>query len=360
MNAILLFAALAATILPARQEAAVPEASSEPAAATGVDANGVANALSGPTLTLTMRGTTVQAIADVTPTRDGCTAVAAAHAPGKHEIWSREFRWGDVAWLGPAPDGRTRIAFFESEGRLPTDMVTFAPAEPGSFRAALARMADVCRVLHRDSERIAFGATGPMRSCYFPHQPALQLIDSGSSEGGLPPRAMLSVLSRENPQAELQLLLERAVPRPSAGDDDWGNPIVAFVFADPRVKEMQIAAARFSLDAKPVAAQHAVASYGETRVRIIMDPFAASSTGTAKTSFYRRLKTSDEVTLTLLDKTGRSHAVLSFDAGPGLAAAREALSAADWSCATASPALTPAALWQPVNATSAHPSVTGR
>ena len=348
MDAFFLFAALTATASTAQSDtpAAVVPALADPSQ----DAVSVANALSEQPLVLSMRGTSVDAIAIVTRGSDSCTALVSAHPPGKKKLWSREFRWGDVAWLGGAADGRTIIAFFEPDGRLPADTVAFSPADARGFHDSLTRLSSACRARRGENERIAFGPSGPMRSCYFARLPALQLIDSEvASPASLPPRAMLSLLSRENPQGELQLLLERAAPDPTAGGDDWGAPIVAFVFADPRVKDMQIASASFALDAKPVTAQHAVAGYGDTRVRIIMDPFAPSATDKPQTSFYRRLTKSREVMLGLLDASGQSRAVLNFDVGPAVAAARKALSAADWSCTAATPAPTPAAHWQPVN-----------
>ena len=348
MIAISLLAALAATAPGVPSE--TPVATVSDGTVASPEAKIVAQALSGRPLALTMRGTTVEVIAAVTPASDGCTAVVAAHAPGRHKVWAREFRWGDVAWLGNAADGRTTIAFFDPEGRLPVDSVTFSPGDATGFGAAVTRMASGCRAARGESERVAFGAPGAMRSCYFPRLPALQLVeDSAALPAESRPRAMLSLLARENPQGELQLLFERAAPDPSAGGDDWGTPAVAFVLAGPRVRGMQIAAARFALDAKPVAAQHAIAAYGETRVRILMDPFAPSATEEAQTSFYHRLSASKEVTLSLLDAGGQSRAVLTFEAGPALAAARKALSATNWSCAAAAPALAPAARWRPGN-----------
>ena len=344
MDLFSLLVALAATAI-APPDARPPVASPE----TGVsaDAEAVAAALSGPDLALSMRGATVEVIAAVTPGDAGCSAVVAAHAPGKRKVWSREFRWDEVAWIGNAADGRTTVAFFEPEGRLPGDTVTFSPTDGTGFRAALTRISRGCRALRGESERVAFGAQGPMRSCYFPRLPSLQLIDTqAASPAALPARAMLSLLSRENPQGELQLLIERAASDRSAGGDDWGEPVVAFVFADPRMKDMRITSARFALDAKPVAANNAVAGYGETRVRIMMDPFAPPASGKAQTSFYHRLSSSREVTLGLLDASGQSRVELRFDAGPALAAARAALRAADWSCASAIPASAPAARWQ--------------
>ena len=345
MVAISLLAALAATTAAVQADTAVPIAYAE--AAPAHDAAGVAAALSGPVLVLTMRGTSVEVIAVVAPGNEECTALVSAHAPGQTKVWMRQFRWGDVAWLGSGADGRTTIAFFEPEGRMPADTVTFSPADADRFRESLARVSTACRAARAERERIAFGPPGPTRSCYFPRLPSLQLVDSpGAAPIVSPPRAILSVLARENPQAELQLLLERAVPDPAEKGDDWDKPTVAFIFADPRVKDMQIASARFALDGKPVTAQHAVAGYGDTRVRIIMDPFAPSATGPRQASFYRRLASSGEATLTLLDAGGQSRGVLHFDTGPVLAAARTALSAADWSCEGGAPLPIPAARWQ--------------
>lgn len=315
--------------------------------ALAADSALLAEALGGRTLDLTMRGTTVAVLASAVPAEDGCAALATAHAPGSPRKWTRRFRWSEVAWTGTTAEGRTTVSFFEHEGRLPGDTLEFAPADAAGFRAALARVVGACRAARGAGERIAIAGSSSMPTCYFARLPALELIESAAPPPmGDPPRAVLTLLSRENPQAELQLLVERAAPDSAAGSDDWGRPAVAFTFADPRLKDMRIGEARFALDGKAIKAQHTIAAYGDTRIRISMDslPVAGSK---APPSFYRSLAGSGEVGLTLLDEAGKSQAVLHFDAGPALAAAREALRAADWSCASAAPAPAPAARWQP-------------
>lgn len=305
----------------------------------------LAAALSGPRLELTMRGTTVTVLASAVPAEAGCAALITAHAPGKARKWTRLFRWSETAWSGVMADRRSMIAFFEHEGRLAGDNVRFLPGDTVGFEAALARVVTACRAVHGEGERILIASKGASRSCYFARLPALELTDNPTvpPPAGDPQRGVLSLLARESPHAELQLLLERAAP--DADGDDWGRPAVAFTFADPALKRTRIAAARFALDGQPVEAQHAITAYGDTRIRVGMDPFAPTPEG----NFYRRLVRSKVATLTLLDRAGQSVAVLNFDAGPTLAAARAALGAADWSCASAAPAPEPAARWQPAS-----------
>ena len=333
-----LFAAMAA-------QAPAVEASAE---AEGVvlaaDSALLAEALSIPMLQLTMRGTSVVVMARAAPAEGGCAALVSARAPSGSREWSRLFRWSEVAWAGTAPDGRTMVSFFEHEGRLPADTLVAAPPDPGAFRAALSRLTVACRATSDASERILMASRRGPRSCYFARLPSLLLMEEPASA---PPRAMLSVLSRENPQGELQVLLERDSPGSATGEDEWSRPAIAFIYADPRLKDMRIAGAGFALDARPVAAQHALAAYGDTRLRIGMDPSTAPAGDTGADSFYRRLAASGEARLTLLDAAGQARAVLNFDAGPALAAARKALKAAGWSCAGAVPASAPAAIWRP-------------
>jgi hypothetical protein len=310
-------------------------------AALAADSGLLAQALSGPALQLTMRGTTVVVTAVATPAEDGCAAMITAHAPGSDRKWSRLFRWSELAWAGSKPDGATMVSFFEEEGRLAADTLVFSPADGASFRAALARLAASCRTNRGEAERVTIGSQGGARGCYFAALPGLHLL------GSVPPpsaRAVLTVLGRETPQAELQLLLERRAPGAATAGDDWASPSVAFIFADPGLADMRIAKAAFALDNKTVTAQHSVTAFGETRLRISMDPFGPPVNGAA--GFYRRLAASGEVALTLLDDTGQSRAVLNFDAGPALSAARRALAASDWSCAGSSASPAPAARWE--------------
>lgn len=324
-----------------------------PAPATptlAADSAVLAAALAGPTLTLTMRGTSVAVLASASPAEGGCAALVSAYAPGRARRWNRLFRWSEVAWAGETVDGHTMVSFFDQAARLPADSLVFAPVDGAAFRAALVRVTAGCRANRSEGERIIASTSTHSRSCYFAALPALLLVDSPTPPPlSDPPRAVLSVLARENPEAELQLLLERAAPDPAADGDDWGQPEVAFTYADPRVKDLGITRAAFLLDGRPVAARHAIMTYGDTRLRIRMDPFAAREATVGAASFYRQLVTAGEVRLALLDSRQRRRVMLNFDAGAMLAAARRALRAADWSCTAAAPAPTPAARWQPAS-----------
>lgn len=316
--------------------------------AIAADSAVMARALGGPLLELTMRGTTVAVVAAATPADGGCTTQVTAHAPGKNRRYSRLFRWSEVAWAGATAEGRTKVAFFEHEGRLPGDTLVFAPQDGAAFRSALARVVAACRAVRAEAERTLVGAVGLTRSCYFARLPQLQLHDAEAPHAAFgPPRAVLTVLSRENPEAELQILLEQNQPGGHGKGDDWGSPAVAFTFADPRLAEMRIAAAEFALDARPVVADHSITAFGDTRVRIAMDSLRRPGGGAAPERFYKRMAGSGAVTLTLLGAANERRAVLTFDVGPALAAARLALAGANWSCAAASPAPAPAARWQP-------------
>lgn len=329
--------AVAAQVAPL----AGPEAMAPSIAA---DSAVMARALGGSTLELTREGTSVSVMASAAPAEGGCAAQVVARAPGGGRKWSRLFRWGDVAWTGVGPGSRIEVVFYESDGKLAGDTLAFAPQDAATFRAALARLGTACRAARGESERVLTAARGEARSCHLARLPQLHIEESGR---GIPPRAVLTVLARETHHANLELLLERSGAA-SPGDDEWGEPIVTFVFADPQLKAMRIVGAAFELDAAGVPADHAIAAFGDTRLRITMDPFRRSSTGGSGVgSFYRRLATSGEATLSLLGADKAPRAVLHFDAGAMLAAARKALRATDWSCTGAVPAPDPASRWQP-------------
>lgn len=330
---IALAAALAATSLSA-QTAAL--AAGFPVAADSVT---LANALTGPALDLTMRGTTVTVMATASVVQEGCALLMTAHAPGSDRRWSRLYRWSDVAWSGSTPDGRTKVAFYDHEARMPVDMVTFRPIDPTAFTAAVERASLACRSAHGEGDRIAVNPAVADPSCIFPRHPGLQLVPaSRASDRQAPPRAMLTILARENPEAELQLLFERAA---------HDSPVAtAFTFADPRLRDMRIAAADFALDGTPVIARHSLATFGDTRVRITLDPDLQAA-GREGASFDRKLAASGEMALVLLDSARRPKAKLHFRATAAMAAARRALETIDWSCEGASPAPGPASEWKP-------------
>lgn len=343
MSGLRLFALCAAL---AGQAGAAHATATGGAVALAADSALLAEAVSGQALQLTMRGTTVVVTATAAPAEDGCAAVITAQAPGATRRWSRLLRWSELAWSGTTPEGATMVSFFEEEGRLAADTLVFNPADEAGFRAALGRLVASCRATRSETERVTIGAPGGGRGCYFATLPGLQLF------GSLPPtgaRAVLTVLARETPQAELQLLLERRASGAALAGDEWARPSVAFTFADPRLPDMRIAKAAFALDDKPVTAEHSVTAFGDTRLRISMDPFGRQVPGKAAVSFYRGLAASGEVALTLLDDTARSRAVLHFDTGPALAAARKILTASDWSCAGGSAPPAPAARWEARN-----------
>lgn len=305
----------------------------------------LANALAGPTLELTMRGTGVMVRAEARAAEDGCATWVTAQAPGAARRWSRMFRWSEVAWTGMLPDGRTLVAFFEHEGRLPGDRLAFAPADPAAFRAALARVTEQCRGMRDEAERVVSGAYAGTRSCYFARMPGLELIEAtGPETAPEPTRAVVTLLAHETPEAELRLLFDRVA---SAESNDRQEPEVAFTVAAPALKTMRIAAARFALDGATVAPRHTIAAYGDTRLRIRIVPAVARLAVSNEEGFYGRLATSGKATLTLLDVEGRSRAVLNFDVGPALVQASTALDKAGWSCAPAVPSPAPAARWQP-------------
>ena len=339
-------AALAVAVAQSAAPVVVPSALSSPQSLAS-DSQMLAAALAGPILQLAKRGTSVAVQAETRTAEDGCAAVIAVQppgaGPGAGRRWTRLFRWSDVAWTGALPDGRALVAFFEQEGRLPGDRLTFAPADPANFMAALGRVTEQCRVARDEAERVASGEYAGTRSCYFARMPGLELVEATEPNAVPgPTRAVVTLLAHETPEAELRLLFDRAAPS-SDGEPDF--PDVAFTVAAPSLKALDIAGARFALDGVIVQARHTLALYGDTRLRVRMDPSAGIPRPSAEESFYRQLAASGKVTLTLLDSKGAARAVLNFDAGRVLAAARQALHNADWSCALAASS-PPAADWQ--------------
>lgn len=317
---------------------------SEPASAEAQSAV-LAAALDGPSLALTMRGAKVSVKGRADPAEGGCAARLTARMPGRDKAFARLLRWSDVAWSGTTPEGDIRIAFFDHEGRLPVDQIAFRASDPGAFRMALAQTMARCRSGERQYERVLTLDHAGVRSCYFKQLPQLQLIDGqGSAASAEPARAILTLLSRERPEAEMQLLLERTAEGGSAVSYAAPRAEVAFVYAAERLSALQIAGAAFALDAAPVTAGHSVALYGDTRVRISLDRMAPGG-GDDDAKFTRQLETSGEVRLTLQDAARQDRAQVHFDAGRVLTEARAALSAVDWSCAAAVPAPAPAAQW---------------
>lgn len=330
---------------PAAAVAAAPAAAGALTYPLATDSAMLTAALEGAPLELSLRGTSIAAPADIAPADNGCVSQIAVAAPGVANRWRRDLRWSEVAWTGLMADGRVVIAFFEQEGRLPGDRLAFRPPDPAAFRAALDRVITACRSARGEAERVLLSEHHASRNCYFARVPALELIDSpGGAAQAEPPRAVLSVLARETPEAELHLLFDRAAP---IERDDWGAPEVTFTYAGPMLKTARITAARFTFDGEPVTAHHSIAAYGDTRLRIRMDPFrrGAGLHTSGGPGYYAQLATSGVATLTLLDETGLTRAELTFDAGPALAAARQALRGADWSCAASAPTPAPAAEW---------------
>lgn len=291
-----------------------------------------------------MRGTGVTVMARAASAEGGCAARISAHAPGSSRKWIRLLRWSELAWAGTTQEGATLVSFFEDEGRMPADRVAFAPPDGAGFRTMLGGHAARCRLARGEYERMTL--TGPVapRGCYFARLPGLHVVGADPARPD-PPRAVLSVLARETPEAEMRFLFEHA-PRRNTKGDGWGSMAAIFTFADPKLTELRIADANFALDGVPVATPHSLVAYGDTRLRIEMDRPGMTGVGRGQASFYRRLATSGETRLTLIDAAGKSRAVLHFDSGPALAAAREALAAADWSCVGATPSPPPAARWE--------------
>jgi hypothetical protein len=311
-----------------------------PVVALAADSAALAGAIHGQQLELALRGAGFAVRAEGEPTAGGCATRIAVSSPVSPDSWSRLLRWTDVAWTGALPDGRVMVAFYEQEGRLPGDRLAFAPSDPAAFQAALRRVSEACRFSAREGERVLSGDYPTSRSCYFARHPGLELVEAvGSNAAPDPTRAVVTMLAEETPEAELRLLVENGA---SDEGDGWARPDLAFTIAG--LNHFRIGAVRFALDGQPVAAEHSIVLYGDTRLRIRMDPFGAASA--TDSSFYHRLASASRATIILLDTAGVSRAVLNFETGAPLAAARQAFEKADWSCTAAAPAPTPAALWQ--------------
>lgn len=180
-------------------------------------------------------------------------------------------------------------------------------------------------------ERVVTLARGGASQCYFAAMPQLRLDDSGADRG-FPPRIILTVRSRENPRAELELMLTRA-----PDGDGWSEPGVAFSFAAPGLRTLGVEEADIRLDSAAVPSDLALVMFGDTRLRVMMDPYR--NAGKAPDAFFSRLASSERATLRLLDAGNRSLAVLRFDVGPALETARMMLARTNWSCGrTAQPA----------------------
>lgn len=313
-------------------------------AAPASDSAALAGAISGQRLELALRGVGTAIHAEARPTEDGCATLIVASTPGAAGTWTRLLRWGDVAWTGALPDGRVLVAFYEQEGRLPGDRLAFAPADPAAFRAVLTRVSEACRGAAAETERVLSGDYTGSRSCYFARHPGLELVEATEPRPRTEPtRAVITVLAEETPDAELRLLVERAA---NEHGGSWGQPDVAFTVAGAGLKDQKIGAVRFAFDGAPVDARHSIALYNETRLRIRMDRSAGNAPAYSRDSYYRRLVASGRATVTLVDSAGISRAVLNFDTGPALAAARQALDAVAWSCTAAAPMATPAVQWR--------------
>lgn len=179
-------------------------------------------------------------------------------------------------------------------------------------------------------ERIITLEQGTARQCYFAALPQLRLDDSGADRG-FAPRIILTVRSLENPQAELELMLTR-----SPDGNDWSEPGVAFMLASPGLRQLGVEEADIRLDAAFVPSDLALVMFGDTRLRVMMDPYRKN--GKSPDAFFSRLAGSDRATLRLLDIENRPLAVLRFDVGPVLEAAKEMLARTDWSCGKTTPA----------------------
>lgn len=282
--------------------------------------------------------------AEAKPAESGCATVIAARASGSSEVWARTLRWRDLAWTGQLADGRVLVAFYEAEGRLPGDRLAIAPADPAAFRAMVRRLSDACRGMATDRALVLSGDHAGPHSCYFARYPGLELVEAAEhAPPAEPTRAVVTILAQETPEAELRLLVARDT---AANGGGWARPEVAFTVAGAGLKDAGIAAARFALDGAPVEAQHSIALFNDIRLRIRMGSSSSQGDETSDDGFYRSLAASGRATLTLVDRDGSSRAVLNFDVGPALAAARGALDATAWSCTAAAPAPTPVAQWR--------------
>lgn len=334
-----LFAALAVASLLSAQEAP-PEALSPLAA----DVAAVTAAVSGRDVSLSMRGKSVNVVAQLEDI-DGCSAKMTAHAPGSTRKWSRRIDWADLAWTGRSGGNRAKAVFFEPEARLAGDTIEFAVDRPDEFRAAIGRLGKLCRERSVPVQTVAFGPDRGMRSCYLVRMPELHLIET-PDDATLPPRASLTVLSREDPMAELHLLAERASGAAGADAMAWERPLVAFVFADAQLGTAPVTSARFALDGEGLVTDQSLAAYGDTRVRITMDPFSGRAGKGGAAPFYPRLAGSIVVTMKLAGADGQGRGTFTFEAGPLMAIAQKMLADANWSCAKAEKAKPAATVWR--------------
>lgn len=294
------------------------------------DSAALAGAIDGQRLDLALRGVGRSVRAEALPAESGCSTLIMASTPDGSDAGTRLLRWADVAWTGALPDGRVMVAFFEQEGRLPGDRLAFAPADPAAFQTALKRVTESCR--GAASERGLSGDYSGSRSCYFARAPGLELIEHKSPSPQEPARAVMAVLARETPDAELRLLVERG-----AGGEGWAQPEVAFTIAGAVLENFRIGVVHFALDGAQVEARHSIAVYNGTRLRIRMGHAIGGASAGSEGSFYLRLASSQRATVTLIDSGGKARAVLNFDVGPALAAARRSLDATAWSCVDAPP-----------------------
>lgn len=335
-----LAAILAASSVSAQQVA--PSGLSDAPAAMDIAA--AIGAVSGHEVSLSIRGKTVVVVAELADV-DGCSAKMTAHAPGKTSKWSRRIDWGDLAWIGRSGGNRVTAVFFEPEARLAGDTMIFDVEKPDEFRATVARLSQVCRERTAPAQTVAFGPDRGMRSCYPSRLPELQIIET-PDDATLPPRASLTVLSRENPLAELHLLAERATAPGGKATGEWARPLVAFVFADGQLRDKPVTAARFALDGEGTTTEQSLAAYGDTRVRITMDPFGDRPAKGGIAPFYPRLARSLVVTMNLVGADGGSRGTFTFEAGPAMAVAQQLLEKTNWSCASAGKAMSPATAWR--------------
>lgn len=304
-----------------------------PATRLASDSAALAGALHGGRLDFALRGAGLTVHAEALPAESGCATRIATRIVDGSTVWTRLLRWADVAWTGALPDGRVTVAFYEREGRLPGDRLTFAPGDSAAFRQALQRVAETCRNAAAEDQRVPSGEYPRSRSCYFARLPELELIEPiGRASQGESSRAVLTILADETPEAELRLFLERRLD-----GNGWAEPEVAFTVAGPALPDRQIAAARFALDGAAVDAQHSLALYNHTRLRIRMDHFRAQAATEGDDSFYRRLAASDRTTLALIDTAGASRGAFNFEIGTKLTAARRALEAVAGSCGPSRP-----------------------
>lgn len=239
--------------------------------------------------------------------------------------------WINASWSMPGYQGRMDPLDFATAPLAPTPgpLALGRPTEPRNNSGRLNFTCETRRSLA--DERVVTLARGGARNCYYTELPQLRLDDSGSDRG-FPPRIILTVRSRENPHAELELMITR-----SPDGTGWSEPGVAFVLAAPNLRALGVAEARIDLDRTAVASDLAIVMFGETRLRIMMDPSRNALTGKSSGKFFSRLVQSDRATLRLFDKTDTPITDLRFDVGQVLEAAREMLDRTNWSCGKVDP-----------------------